>query len=303
VKTESTTAERHVAKVLTTINVDTIRRRAFKVVLDSVNGAGGIEGRMLLEKLGCKVTHINAEPTGQFAHTPEPTAENLTGLCDDMRKAGADIGFAQDPDADRLAIVDDKGRYIGEEYTLALAAKFMFATLPGPAATNLSTSRMIDDLAAKAGGKAKVYRTAVGEANVARAIMDHHCVLGGEGNGGIVDPRVVLVRNSLVGMALSLSLLADDKRPLSTIVDEMPHYVMVKQKFEMNREQVAAWLQRVRSAASKGKMNDADGLRIDWPEGWVHLRPSNTEPIARVISEAADEATAKALAKRVSDLR
>ena len=299
---DDTTHDRHVAKVLHILDVDAIRRRRISVVLDSVNGAGGIGGRMLLEKLGCKVIHINGEPTGHFAHTPEPTAANLTGLCEAVRKHDADVGFAQDPDADRLAIVDNNGRYIGEEYTVALAAKHILTARPGPIAVNLSTSRMVDDLAAQAGPGAVVHRTPVGEANVAGAVLREKCILGGEGNGGVIDPRVVAVRDSFVGMGLVLDMLAKTGRPLDAIVDEIPSYVMLKQKFEVDREAIAAWLDRIR-AKLDGRINDADGLRIDWPEGWVHVRPSNTEPIARVIAEARDEKTATALAKRVTELR
>lgn len=299
---DDSTHERHVARVLAISNVDAIRKRKPRVVLDSVNGAGGVGGALLLERLGCDVVRMNAEPTGHFAHTPEPTAENLVTLCDAVREHRADVGFAQDPDADRLAIVDETGRYIGEEYTVALVARHLFSTKPGPVAVNLSTSRMIDDLAARAGGAACIHRTAVGEANVAAAIGRFGCILGGEGNGGVIDPRVVLVRDSFVGMGCVLSLLAEDGRRLSEIVDEIPRYVMIKQKFEMAPPQIAEWMQRVRTRLS-GSVNDIDGLRIDWPEGWVHVRPSNTEPIARVIAEASDEATALELARRVSDLR
>ncbi|GJQ25003.1 MAG: phosphoglucosamine mutase [Phycisphaerae bacterium] len=301
---DGSTNERHVAKILTLLNVDAIRSCQYHVVLDSVNGAGGEGGRRLLEALGCKVTHLNAEPTGRFAHTPEPTAENLTGLCDAVKQAGADLGFAQDPDADRLAVVDDKSRYIGEEYTFALAAKEVFSMRPGPAAANLSTSRMIDDLAAQAGGGAIVHRTAVGEANVASAVLDKQCVIGGEGNGGVIDPRVVAVRDSFTGMGLVLNLLARTGQRLSSIVDAMPRYVMVKRKLEMPAAQIAPWLERVRSAAANdARVDTCDGVRIDWPQGWVHVRPSNTEPIARVIAEASDEATANELARRVMALR
>ena len=293
------TNELHVARVLEVLDVDAIRRMRTKVVLDSINGGGCVSGRMLLEKLGCEVVHLNGEPNGRFAHTPEPIAENLTGLCDAVRKHGAAIGFAQDPDADRLAVVDDKSRYIGEEYTLALAAKFVFAKRPGPAAANLSTSRMIDDLAAATGG-ITVHRSAVGEANVVKAMQDHACVIGGEGNGGVVDPRIVLVRDSLVSMGFVLNLLADEGRPLSAIVDGMPRYVMIKRKFELPRERIEGWLRNVRRIAGKGRINDVDGVRIDWPEGWVHLRASNTEPIARVIAEAADQPTAEALVRRAT---
>ncbi len=298
---DDTTHERHIAKVFEILAVEKIKARRVKAVLDSVNGAGCVGGRMLLERLGCEVVQINGEPNGLFAHTPEPTAENLTGLCDAVKQHGADIGFAQDPDADRLAVVDDKARYIGEEYTVALAAKHRLAAQAGPIAVNLSTSRMVDDLAAAVGGAAVIHRTRVGEANVAAAVLNVPCILGGEGNGGVIDPRVASVRDSFVGMGLILNLLADEGRPLSEIVDAMPSYVMIKKKFEIDRDRIDAWLRRAADELD-GAANDADGLRIDWPEGWVHLRPSNTEPIARVIAEAEDEPTAEALTRRVIDL-
>jgi phosphomannomutase len=303
VSSDDSTNETHVARVLEVLDVEAIRRMRLRVVLDSVNGAGCVSGRMLLERLGCEVVHLNGEPNGQFAHTPEPIEENLTALCDAVRRHGAAIGFAQDPDADRLAVVDETGRYIGEEYTLALAAKFVFARRPGPAAANLSTSRMIDDIAAQAGG-ITVHRSPVGEANVVKAMQEHGCVIGGEGNGGVIDPRIVWVRDSLVSMGFVLNLLAEQGSAcggLSAIVGGMPRYLMLKRKFELPRERIAAWLKNIRGIAGNGRINDNDGVRIDWPEGWVHLRASNTEPIARVITEAADEATANLLVKRATE--
>jgi phosphomannomutase len=229
--------------------------------------------------------HINAEPTGHFAHVPEPLAENLTQLCEAVRAQKADAGFAQDPDADRLAIVDEAGRYIGEEYTLALAARYMFGAHPGPAAANLSTSRMIDDLAASAGGPCKVHRSAVGEANVVSAMKEFGCVFGGEGNGGIIDPRVVPVRDSLVSMALTLQLLTESGKTVSALVAEIPRYTMVKTKFECSKERIARVLSAVRDRYARERVNDIDGVRIDFADGWVHVRGSNTEPIIRIIAE------------------
>ncbi len=297
-ETDLTANAVHIERVLATVDVAAISRRRFKVVLDSVNGAGGAAGRELLTRLGCQITHMNPEPTGIFAHTPEPTRENLTTLCDDVRKHGADIGFAQDPDADRLAIVDNRAEYIGEEYTLALAAMRVLSKTPGPTAANLSTSRVIDDLA-KSAGAPPVIRTPVGEAHVANAVMTKNCVIAGEGNGGVIDPRVVLVRDSLVSMALVLDLLAGVGKPLDAVVAGMPRYAMIKKKFEMPREKIDSWMKRVPDVAGSGTVNDIDGIRIDWPEGWVHVRASNTEPIARAIAEAADEKTAEGLISRV----
>ncbi len=300
--TNDATHDVHVGRVLRTLDVGAIRQARFKVALDSVNSAGGVGGRMLLEELGCQVVHINAEPTGRLSRPPEPTAEHQAGLCEAVRAASADVGFAQDPDADRLAIVDGNGRCIGEEYTIVLAAKLALAKQAGAIAVNLSTSRMIDDVAAQAGGDVVVHRTAVGEANVVQAMRELGCLIGGEGNGGVIDPRVTLVRDSFAGMGLILNLMAQEARPLAAIVDELPHYVMRKTKFEMPAEQIQAWLAKAPQVVGDGTISDLDGLRIDWPQGWVHLRASNTEPIARVIAEAPDDATAEALIQRITAL-
>ncbi|GMU23906.1 MAG: phosphoglucosamine mutase [Phycisphaerae bacterium] len=294
-------ARTHVDAVLKHLDVKAILAKRFRVVLDSVNGAGGPEGRMLLEELGCHLVHINGEPTGQFAHTPEPLAENLTGLCTAVREAGTHVGFAQDPDADRLAIVDEAGRYIGEEYTLALAGKYMFAVHPGPAAANLSTSRMIDDVAAAAGGPCRVHRSAVGEANVVAVMKTHGCTIGGEGNGGIIDPRVVPVRNSLASIGLTLQLMARTAQSISELVAEIPAYVMIKQKFECSKERIAQVLDAVRRKYSSERLNDSDGVRVDFADGWVHVRGSNTEPIIRIIAEAPTRQRAEALINGVRE--
>lgn len=304
VQTDASTTDVHVGATLGIIQAESVRERRFRVVLDSVNGAGGREGRALLEHLGCDLLHVNPEPHGRFAHPPEPLAENLTQLCEAVTAERADVGFAQDPDADRLAIVDERGRYIGEEYTVALAAKHYFATLPGPAAVNLSTSRMVDDVAAAAGGPCVVYRAPVGEANVVEAMKRHGCVFGGEGNGGIIDPRVVPVRDSLVGMAVILQLLATTGKKLSELVAEIPAYTMVKKKFECPQDRVRRILEAVRNRLAGERINDADGVRVDWQDGWVHVRGSNTEPIYRVIAEARAETRAHELiadVKRIAD--
>ncbi len=292
VQTDASTVDVHVGATLGVVQADRIRQRRLRVVLDSVNGAGGREGRALLEYLGCDLLHVNPDPHGRFAHPPEPIAENLTQLCEAVTTEKADVGFAQDPDADRCAIVDEQGRYIGEEYTLALAARHYFRTLPGPAAVNLSTSRMIDDLAAAAGPPCAVYRAPVGEANVVDVMKKRGCVFGGEGNGGVIDPRVVPVRDSLVSMAVVLQLLAESGKRLSELVAEIPRYTMIKRKFDCPPDRVARILQAVRQRFANERLDDADGLRIDWPDGWVHIRGSNTEPIYRVIAEARTEARA-----------
>ncbi len=282
----------HIEKVLAIIDKDSIAEAKFKVVLDSVNGAGGRAGIKLLEELGCDVVGINIEATGEFAHAPEPTRENLTGLCEEVARADAAIGFAQDPDADRLAIVDEAGRYIGEEYTLALAAKYVFARCKGPAAANLSTSRMIDDIAGEM--DCEVIRTAVGEANVAEAMIKNNCVIGGEGNGGVIDLRVGPVRDSLVAMALVLGLMAEAGKSVGAIADQIGGYYMDKVKLKADSEQTKLVIDRSKEAFAGAGVDLTDGARFDFADGWVHVRPSNTEPVMRVIAETKTaEATRK----------
>ena len=277
----------HISKVLAIVDKDAIAAKKFKVVLDSVNGAGGRVTKKLLAEFGCEVTAINDKPTGVFAHGPEPTSENLAGLCEVVKAEKADIGFAQDPDADRLAIVDENGTYIGEEYTLALAAKYIFSKKSGKAATNLSTSRMIDDIAAKAGGQ--VIRTAVGEANVAEAMIKNDCIIGGEGNGGVIDLRVGPVRDSLVGIALVLQLMAETGKTISRLAGEIGGYYMRKEKFSADRQQAQQILELAKRTFNKAKLSTTDGCRFDFDDGWLHIRPSNTEPVVRVIAEATSE--------------
>jgi phosphomannomutase len=300
--------ESHVAKVLANVDAQPIRSAGFRVVLDSVNGAGCVAGRMLLDELGCEVAHLNGEPTGIFAHTPEPVKENLTDLASTTASSAAAIGFAQDPDADRLAIIDENGVYIGEEYSLVLAAKRLLDLHGGRGmvlAINLSTSRMIDDLAARYDG-ATVLRAPVGEANVAAALKaaDGTPLMGGEGNGGVIFPPVTWVRDSLSAMALVLSLMAAEGKPLSAIVADLPRYEMIKRKMDLTAiggtEALPRILEKVADGYSGERIDTADGVRIDFADGWVHLRPSNTEPIIRLIAEAETTQRAEALIADVS---
>lgn len=291
----------HIAKVLAIVDKKAIAAKQFKVVLDSVNGAGGRITKKLLAEFGCEVAAINDEPTGLFAHGPEPTAVNLTGLCDEVKAQAADVGFAQDPDADRLAIVDENGAYIGEEYTLALAAKYVFDKRTGNAATNLSTSRMIDNVAGKAGGR--VIRTAVGEANVAAVMFEHDCIIGGEGNGGVIDLRVGPVRDSLVGIALVMQLMAETGKTISRLVDEIGGYYMSKDKFSADQNQARQILETAKETFAGAKLDITDGCRFDFDDGWLHLRASNTEPVMRLIVEAKDRTTAQKYIDQVTAIR
>ncbi|MGI9014564.1 MAG: phosphoglucosamine mutase [Phycisphaerales bacterium] len=303
----------HIRRVLALVNVEAIAAAKFTVALDSINGAGSRGGKLLLDALGVHVHHLNAEPDGNFAHTPEPIAENLTTLCDTVRRAGdCACGFAQDPDADRLAIVDEHGVYIGEEYTLALCALRALERCqqqatddqPGPVlATNLSTSRMIDDIAARFPG-ARVLRTAVGEANVVHALREHGkaALMGGEGNGGVIVPNVCWVRDSLISMALVLDLLAarGAAQPLSAIVQhDIPRYTVLKRKFDLaaigGRDALPHMFAAIKAQPGIKHCYDSDGVRLDFENGWVHLRPSNTEPIVRLIAEAQNDEAARSL--------
>ena len=289
----------HVKRVLDRVDVLGVSTKAFKVVVDSVNGAGCVTSATLLSKLGCRVVHLNDKPDGRFPHEPEPVEKNLTALADEVRRQHAAVGFAQDPDADRLALIDETGRYIGEEYTLVLAAMHVLRKKPGSlAVTNLSTSRMIDDVAAAHGGR--VLRTPVGEANVINAMLRENSIIGGEGNGGVIDPRIVGGRDSLVGMAYVLQLMAETGKTVSQLVDEIPKYAIVKDKFECPREDAERAAAAVADAYKGETVDLQDGVRVDWPDAWVSARASNTEPIMRVIAEAPDEARARSL---IADVR
>jgi len=291
----------HIDRVLAIVQQEKVANKRFKVVLDSVNGAGGRIGVKLLEALGCEVIPVNIEPTGFFAHEPEPTEANLRDLCDIVRKEGADIGFAQDPDADRIAIVDEQGRYLGEEYTLALAAKYVLGTEGGNTAANLSTSRMLDDIAQAAG--VKVIRTPVGEAHVAKALNENQCIVGGEGNGGIIDLRVGPVRDSLVAMALVLQLMATEEKTVGDLADQMGGYAMLKEKFSATASQADRIIAEAKALFPDAMVNTSDGCRFDFSDSWIHLRLSNTEPVMRVIVEAPDQAAAENYARQVGTLR
>lgn len=290
----------HTRRVLEHVDVLGISTKRFKVVLDSVNGAGCVPTNVLLSKLGCQIVHLNGEPTGQFAHEPEPTEANLTQLAAEVKRQKAACGFAQDPDADRLALVDEAGRYIGEEYTLALCARWILGKRPGAVAVaNLSTSRMLDDVAQRFGGR--VVRTPTGEANVVDAMLRENAAIGGEGNGGVIDPRIVPGRDSLTGIAYVLQLMAATGKTLSQLVEEIPRYEIVKTKFECRREDADRAVAALKQAFAGERVDTQDGVRIDFESqrAWVNARASNTEPIMRIIAEAPDRPTAEGLIARV----
>ncbi len=291
-------ASRHIEAVLAIPYLDQVKIRArhFKVALDCVRGAGSTIMPELLERLGCEVVGINLEPDGRFPREPEPTAENLKELERLVKESGADIGFAVDPDVDRLALVADGGRAIGEDFTLALAARVVLRHRKGPLVTNLSTSLVVEDAAREAGVEA--VRAPVGEVNVAVRMRELQAPIGGEGNGGVILPEVHLGRDAPIGAALLLQLLVEEGRPLSALVDSLPRYVIVKDKLPRPNASLDTVYGALRTAFPDATADTQDGLRLSWPDRWVHVRPSGTEPIVRVIAEAPDEAGARELVRR-----
>lgn len=289
----------HLQSILNVVDVERIRSRSFGVVLDSCHGAGGRLGASLLSSLGCRASVVGAEPDGRYDHPPEPTESNLRNLTERVRQEGVHVGFAQDPDADRLAIVDENGRYIGEELTLALAVKRRLAQAQGPVVINLSTSRVIEDVAREHG--CPLHRTPVGEIHVVEKMREVGAVLGGEGNGGVIDPRIGFVRDSFVAMALVLDLMAETGRSLSSLVDELPRYAMIKSRYPVGRDSppTEEVFDRIALSFPGAQADRRDGLRLDWSDGWLHIRASNTEPLVRVIAEARDEARARELVDSV----
>ncbi|MBA3709741.1 MAG: phosphoglucosamine mutase [Planctomycetes bacterium] len=297
----------HLARVLAAVDVELIRSARLTVVIDSVNGAGSELGPRLLSRLGCQVVPIFSRPDLVFPRDPEPNAANVRQTGGIVAGAKADIGFVQDPDADRLAIIDDHGVFIGEEYTLVLCAAGRLAQAAKAggkdlvACTNLSTSRMLEDVAARHG--ARVVRSKVGEAHVVDAMQSHRAVIGGEGNGGVIEPRVVWGRDSHIGMALVLEHLARTTSTASEAVADIPRYAMHKEKVAMDRAAVAAAVATLRghAVAAGAQIDTVDGLKLLWNDRWVHIRASGTEPASRIIAEAPTAADAKALAERVRD--
>ena len=305
---------RHLDLVLTLpwVDIPAIRARRFHVALDCVRGAGGVVIPQLLDRLGCRVTSINVEPDGRFPREPEPVPENLGDLARLVRQAKADIGMAVDPDVDRLALVDEQGHPIGEDYTLAFAVRAILGRNDGmterrkeaedPSVSpsfrqsvvvaNLSTSLVVEDAARDFG--ARFVRAPVGEANVAASIRSEGAVIGGEGNGGVILPELHIGRDAPVGVALVLQYLTAQSAPVSTLVGAAPGYRIVKAKAPRGADLPAVY-QRLRSKFDGATADDRDGLRLAWSDRWVHVRPSGTEPIIRLIAEAPTEPEAEQL--------
>ncbi|MEX1062197.1 MAG: phosphoglucosamine mutase [Balneolaceae bacterium] len=270
------------------------------VAVDAVNGAGSLALPLLLDELGVRVHKLHCNPTGKFPHNPEPLPEHLGEICRFIGQNPCDLGIVTDPDADRLALVDENGRLFGEEYTQVAAFDFMLSRSPGPTATNLSSSRAADDITEKHGRTC--HRSAVGEINVVRKMQQVNAVIGGEGNGGVINPDLHYGRDALAGTAMILQMLAERKTTASAYRSSLPDYRIIKKKIAladlgMEAEEV---LEKLRIAFADKKPDTTDGVKIDFEEGWVHFRKSNTEPIVRVYAEAKTEEEAEKLAERLT---
>ncbi len=289
--------KKHTETILKNIDVELVRSKKFKIALDPINSVGCIATPELLSFFDAEVSVINGEPNGKFAHEPEPLPKNLSGLAELVKEKKCDVGFAQDPDGDRLVICDENGVIPSEEVMLALCVKAVMQKNPGTVVINLSTSNMSEDIV-RAFGRG-VLRSPVGEANVVERMMTADAIVGGEGGGGIIWPTANMARDSFVGIALILELMAKEGKPISVLISELPKYFMQKEKMEFNGSLPDFY------AAIKIKLggveNNEDGLRLDFPDrSWVHIRPSNTEPIIRIIAEAT---TKESLTKLIESVR
>ena len=289
VKTDNSSIKRHIDNVLSLnlVDVDAIRNAVFSVAVDCVNSVGGLAIPALLEALGVKkIIRLNCQPDGHFPHNPEPLPQHLTEISDLMKSGVADVGFVVDPDVDRLAIVCENGDMFGEEYTLVAVSDYVLQHTPGNTVSNLSSSRALRDVTRARGG---VYNAAaVGEVNVVAKMKETGAVIGGEGNGGVIYPASHYGRDALVGIALFLTHLAKEKKRVSELRATYPSYAMTKQRIDLTPAiDVDALLQAVKEKYASQEVTDIDGVKIDFPDGWVHLRKSNTEPIIRVYAEAA----------------
>ena len=291
---------RHIADVLALnlVNVEAVKARRFRVCVDAINSVGGIILPRLLDALGVEYTVLNAEPTGRFAHNPEPLERNLQGIMDEIRKGGYDLGIVVDPDVDRLAFISEDGTMFGEEYTLVSVADYILSHTPGNTVSNLSSTRALRDVTLRHGGK--YFASAVGEVNVTTKMKEAGAVIGGEGNGGVIYPESHYGRDALVGIALFLSLLAERGLTLTQLRATLPTYFIAKNRIDLTPStDIDSILARVKEMYADEQVTDIDGVKIDFADKWVHLRKSNTEPIIRVYSEASSMEEADALGKKL----
>ena len=294
---------RHIDAVmaLKLVDAEAIRAAKFKVAVDAINSVGGVILPKLFDRLGVEYTFLNAEPTGDFAHNPEPLERNLTSIMELMRGGGYDLGVVVDPDVDRLAFIDEKGKMFGEEYTLVSVADYVLSNTKGNTVSNLSSTRALRDVTEKHGGTYTA--AAVGEVNVTTKMKEVGAVIGGEGNGGVIYPESHYGRDALVGIALFLSSIAQKKISVSQLRKTYPEYFIAKNRIDLKPEtDIDAILAKVKEMYKDEQVNDIDGVKIDFPDKWVHLRKSNTEPIIRVYSEAATMEEADELGKKIMEV-
>ena len=295
--------DRHIESVLKLklVDVEAIKKAQFKVCVDTINSVGGIILPKLFDQLGVEYTVLNGEPNGDFAHNPEPLEKNLQGIMDEMKTGKYDLGIVVDPDVDRLAFICEDGKMFGEEYTLVSVADYVLSKTPGNTVSNLSSTRALRDVTAKHGGQYAA--AAVGEVNVTTKMKEVNAVIGGEGNGGVIYPESHYGRDALVGIALFLTSLAEKGCKVSELRATFPDYQIAKNRIDLTPEtDVDAILVKVKemfAADATAQVNDIDGVKIDFPDKWVHLRKSNTEPIIRVYSEAATMEEADAIGKKL----
>ena len=295
VKTYPPALDVHVGSILRILNKGIIRKSHFKVVLDANRGAGSVIGPILLEKLGCRLVKLNCKPDGHFAHPPVPTPSNLGGLCLMVKKSGADVGFAMDPDADRLAIVSEKGNCFSEEYTLVFSAAHLLSKKKSIIVTNLSTTSAIEDVARRF--DSSVLRTKVGEANVVRLMRKKGATVGGEGNGGLIYGPLHYGRDSLIAMGVILEYMAQSGKTLTELAEEIPRYYLVKRKIRCR--DAGSALESLRVLFKDEKTDLRDGIKVMWPDEWVHIRASQTEPAVRVFAEAKTQKRASQLSSQI----
>lgn len=299
IKEDQTSLEMHINAVLDhpLVEIDAIRSSGIKVVVDGVNSIGGIAIPALLKKLNIEVVELYCEPNGYFPHNPEPLKEHLGALSEKVKETKADFGIVVDPDVDRLAFMDENGEMFGEEYTLVACADYVLSKTPGNTVSNMSSTRALKDITEKHGGT--YYSSAVGEVNVVTKMKEVNAIIGGEGNGGIIDPQLHYGRDSLIGTALFLSLLSEIKIPVSELKKTYPEYFMSKGKIELEPTMdVDFLLDAIEKVYQKENPNTIDGVKIDFSNSWVHLRKSNTEPIIRVYTEAPSQKEADDLMNR-----
>lgn len=295
--------QRHIDDVLglKLVDLPAIKNAKFNVVVDSINSVGGIILPKLLDALGVQYTFLNGEPTGDFAHNPEPLAKNLGGIMSEMASGKYGLGIVVDPDVDRLAFICEDGTMFGEEYTLVSVADYVLSHTPGNTVSNLSSTRALRDVTEKHGGK--YVASAVGEVNVTTKMKEVNAVIGGEGNGGVIYPESHYGRDALVGIALFLSSLAHKGCKVSELRKSYPNYFMAKNRIDLTPEtDISAVLDRIKEMYADEKVTDIDGVKIDFADKWVHLRASNTEPIIRVYSEAATQEEAEALGQKLMNI-